>query len=358
MVPELLNKTGKKFLIAVPYNAVFCTIIAILLSILEFAPKGKEISFVDNFVFSQCIGGFCCLFSIGAHNAFKDRKVLLIAAFGVALGLGTIFGELLGSVILWINPLIFIREVGFFFKILFGATLFGSVIIYFWHTREKIIETKTMAQDERIKRLTSEKEMIETNLKLLQAQIEPHFLFNTLSNILSLLDRDPEKGKSMLADLTRYLRTSLSKTRKDVSTIGQEMALIEDYLRIFKVRMGDRLRYEIMVSNDLNDAPLPPMLIQPLVENAIKHGLEPKVGGGEILIRADQNEGILRVEVADTGLGLQDHEASGNGLTNIQQRLHSLFGDQGRLTLEENLPHGFKAVIEVPYESDQCHYRR
>jgi sensor histidine kinase YesM len=229
--------------------------------------------------------------------------------------------------------------------------LFGSIIIYFWHTHEKLMETKTMAQDERIRRLTSEKEAVESNLRLLQAQIEPHFLFNTLSNILSLLETDTKKGQSMLADLTHYLRTSLSKTRKDVSTLGQEMEMVRGYLKIFKVRMGDRLQYKVEMPDDLKDAPLSPMIVQPLVENAIRHGLEPKVGGGAIDIRAYQHKDRLVVAVADTGLGMQGDHEPGTGLNNIRERLKSLYGDRGRLTLRENDPTGVKAIIEVPHET-------
>jgi LytS/YehU family sensor histidine kinase len=206
-----------------------------------------------------------------------------------------------------------------------------------------------MVQEERIKRLTSEKEAIEANLRLLQAQIEPHFLFNTLSNILSLLDSDSEKGKSMLTSLTRYLRKSLSKVREYTSTVGQEMELIEDYLKIFKVRMGGRLLFKLDVSDSVRDLPLPPMLIQPLVENAIKHGLEPKVQGGEILIRGKENDSLLRLEIIDTGMGFNPGRKDGLGLANIRERLQALYGNDGRLVIEENQPGGVKAIIEVPY---------
>jgi LytS/YehU family sensor histidine kinase len=155
----------------------------------------------------------------------------------------------------------------------------------------------------------------------------------------------------MLADLTHYLRTSLSKTRKDVSTLGQEMEMVRGYLKIFKVRMGDRLQYKVEIPDDLKDAPLSPMIVQPLVENAIRHGLEPKVGGGAIDIRAYQRKDRLVVAVADTGLGMQGDQEPGTGLNNIRERLKSLYGDRGRLILQENDPSGVKAIIEVPHET-------
>jgi len=116
--------------------------------------------------------------------------------------------------------------------------------------------------------------------------------------------------------------------------------------------MEDRLTYAIHVPEQIKNTRFPPMLIQPLVENAIKHGLEPKIEGGEITICADIEDGVLRLQVTDTGLGLHGNGNSGFGLTNIRERLHSLFGDRGRLILEENTPSGMKATIEVPHERD------
>jgi sensor histidine kinase YesM len=233
--------------------------------------------------------------------------------------------------------------------LLFVGVLFGSIITYFFSSREQIAESQAQIQEEKIKRLTSEKKVAEAHLKLLQAQIEPHFLFNTLSNVLSLLDTDPKKGKSMLVDFVQYLRASLSKIREDKATLGQEMEMIRAYLSIFKVRMGDRLKYKIDLPKNLEAISFPPMLIQPLVENAIKHGLEPKIDGGEIRIGGEEKNGFLRLEVIDTGLGFTENRDPGLGLSSIRERLESIYGNRGRLILEENQPHGLKATIEVPH---------
>ena len=125
--------------------------------------------------------------------------------------------------------------------------------------------------------------------------------------------------------------------------------MVRAYLSIFKVRMGDRLHYKIDLPNNIKAISFPPMLIQPLVENAIKHGLEPKVDGGKILIRGIEKDGILRLEVVDTGGGFTEERDSGMGLSNIRERLQSLYGNSGRLILEENQPQGLKATIEVPH---------
>ena len=153
----------------------------------------------------------------------------------------------------------------------------------------------------------------------------------------------------MLVDFIHYLRASLSKIREEQATLGQEMEMIQAYLSIFKVRMGDRLKYQIDLPKHLEAISFPPMLIQPLVENAIKHGLEPRVDGGEIRISGMEKDGILRLEVVDTGNGFNEQRDSGMGISNIRERLQSMYGESGRLILEENQPHGLKAVIEVPH---------
>jgi len=205
-------------------------------------------------------------------------------------------------------------------------------------------------REERLKRVTTQKQAAETRLRLLQAQIEPHFLFNTLSNIVSLIETDVEKGKSMLIDLTQYLRAALSKTRSDRVTLGQELELIKAYMQIYKVRMGDRLKFTVAIPDTLEEIKFPPMLIQPLVENSIKHGLEPKIEGGEITISACRTNQSVQIRIADTGLGLANMSEKGMGLTNISQRLESIYGNRGLLILEENEPQGLTAIIEVPYE--------
>jgi LytS/YehU family sensor histidine kinase len=171
------------------------------------------------------------------------------------------------------------------------------------------------------------------------------------------MEADTEKSKSMLKDLIQYLRTTLSKTRNDITTIGEEMEIIRAYLNIFKIRMGDRLQYHIDVPDNIKDIQFQPMLIQPLVENAIRHGLEPEIQGGEIRVHGALNGNVLRIEVTDTGAGLFENSHPGMGIDNIRERVKSLYGEKGRLILKENQPSGVKAILEVPYEPDQGHHR-
>ncbi len=345
--PYIIDK--KETLKQLYYTVIFNTIIALFLTYINFG-----MGFTVNFIFCQCIGLTISLFALIGRLIFKSPNLgLQVFIITIAIAIGSVAGTMLGSILAGLDIKIFLKEYSFLFiKIASLGILFGSIITYIFLSAERISFIKAGFQDERIKRLTGEKKLIETNLRILQAQIEPHFLFNTLSNILSLLDSDPEKGKRMLEDLINYLRISLIKTRRQTSTIQEEMEVIQTYLNIFKVRMGDRLRYKIDVPDEMKNLPFPPMLIQPLVENAIKHGLEPRIEGGELCIRVVDNGEFFRLEVADTGLGLYENSSPGLGLSNVRERLKSIYGGQAQLILEENHPTGLKAIIEVPYGKD------
>ena len=346
MRPGTEGVTQKSVITSFLYTLLFNTIIAVFLTVIQFG-KG----FIINLIISQCIGLSICSCVLLSHQLFQPSRpaaqAILVAA---ALFIGTIVGSLIGSVAAGLNPSILFEINGMFIKILLLGVVFGSIATYFFSSRERIAASEAQAQEEKIKRLTSENKVVEANLKLLQAQIEPHFLFNTLSNVVSLLDTDAPKGKSMLVDFIQYLRASLSKSREEKVTLGQEMEMVRAYLSIFKVRMGARLRYKIDLPDNLKTIAFPPMLIQPLVENAIKHGLESKVDGGEIIVRGIEKDGILRLEIADTGVGFKAERESGMGLSNIRERIQSLYGNRGRLILEETSPRGLKATIEVPHD--------
>ena len=344
MNPAAHHITFTSALKAFGYTFAFNTIIAFFLTAIKFGQ-----GFLINFTISQCIGFSICSCVLIAHRFFEYAgpvlKATLVAA---ALIIGSIGGSYIGSVVSGLSPdRLFDRHS--LLQLLVLGVMFGSIITYFFSSREQIAKSQARIQEEKIKRLTSEKKAAQANLKLLQAQIEPHFLFNTLSNVMSLLDTDPNKGKSMLLDFIQYLRASLSKIREETATLEQELAMIQAYLNIYKVRMGDRLNYKIDLPEHLQSIPFPPMLIQPLVENAIKHGLEPKIDGGDIRIRGIEKDGNLRLEVVDTGIGFSGERAFGVGLANIRQRLTTLYGNRGHLILEENSPQGLKAIIEVPH---------
>jgi signal transduction histidine kinase len=174
-------------------------------------------------------------------------------------------------------------------------------MVFFSSVRRATAEAELARERERIGR--AEREATLANLRALQAQIEPHFLFNTLANVTSLVDSDPAAARRTLESFNRFLRASLAATRTESTTLGADAQLVGAYLDVLQVRMGKRLRWRIEVPPELEAYALPPMLLQPVVENAIVHGLEPKVDGGEVVVRARRDGPHLRIEVADTGLG-------------------------------------------------------
>ena len=202
------------------------------------------------------------------------------------------------------------------------------------------------------------RQVTEARLQALQAQVEPHFLYNTLANVQALNEVDPPAANQMVGHLIQYLRASLPKMRESTSTVGQELELVRAYLNILQMRMGSRLVFEISAPDDVLSYAFPPMMLPSLVENAIKHGLEPQREGGRIDVVVERllesNGETLRIQVKDTGKGLSDtpvQTGGGVGLTNLRERLAAIYGRRGRFTLTSNDPKGVVACIEVPLQS-------
>jgi signal transduction histidine kinase len=207
------------------------------------------------------------------------------------------------------------------------------------------------AEAEQLKR-----QVVEARMAAMQAQVEPHFLFNTLASIDHLIETDPPRASTMQKNLIALLRASMPTMREanaqgGVRDLGREMGVIRPYIEILKVRMEERLQPEIDVPEGLHSAEFPPMMIQSLVENAIKHGLEPKPEGGKLTVRAQIVHGKLAVTVADTGLGFGRAATAGTGvgLANIRERLRLLYGSKASLTVGPNEPSGTVVTVTVPY---------
>ncbi len=204
------------------------------------------------------------------------------------------------------------------------------------------------------RRVAAELRQSETaaRLALLQAQIEPHFLFNTLANVQSLVDRDPARAASMLDNLNRYLRASLGRTRTATTTLAEEVELVEALLRIASIRLGGRLRYAIDIPEAMRALAFAPLLLQPLVENALRHGIEPALDGGAIRIAARRSGNRLELGVTDTGVGFDPAAVlhRGVGLANVRARLNALYGDDARLTVSGNTVdgRGVIATLQLP----------
>jgi signal transduction histidine kinase len=195
----------------------------------------------------------------------------------------------------------------------------------------------------------TEKELTVAKLNLLHAQVEPHFLYNTLASAQLLARSDPPRADEMLGNLIVYLRNSLPRTEGEMSTLGEELERARAYLEIMKIRMGDRLSVQIEVPGALEAAEMPQMMLQTLVENAVKHGLEPMTGGGTIWIIARESDARVSVTVADNGRGFGgDSSGTGVGLKNIRERLKLAYGGDASFAIGPNFPNGVAASIIVP----------
>jgi len=232
----------------------------------------------------------------------------------------------------------------------------ASAILKVTYKGRKEAEVKAAAATETAESEQLKRQVVEARMAAMQAQVEPHFLFNTLASIDHLIETDPARASQMQKNLIALLRASMPAMREShpmAHNLGREMAVIRPYLEILKVRMEDRLQTRIDVPDGLLSADFPSMMIQSLVENAIKHGLEPKAEGGTLSVKAEIVHGKLAVTVADTGLGFGKAATAGTGigLANIRERLQLLYGNKASVIVGENTPSGTTVTITVPYQA-------
>ncbi len=239
--------------------------------------------------------------------------------------------------------------------------IFTSAIVKGTYKSKLQAERQAAQANETAEAESLKRQVVEARMAAMQAQVEPHFLFNTLASIEHLIETDPPRASQMQRNLIALLRASmptLRETRPDGNghakrDLKRELEVIRPYLEILKVRMEERLHTRIEVPDGLLSAEFPAMMIQTLVENAIKHGLEPKPEGGELVVRAAVVHGKLQVSVADTGLGFGRAATAGTGvgLANIRDRLQLLYGQRAQLSVTENAPSGTVVSISIPYTS-------
>lgn len=231
---------------------------------------------------------------------------------------------------------------------------FGCIGLLFFYALYRLQLLRTEVSEQR--RLQAEREQALTlsQLKVLQSQMEPHFLFNTLANVQAMISAEPDKAKAMIQALTTMLRANLSRVRSDTTTLGDELTIARSYLEIQSIRMGERLSYDFDLPESMNSLPLPPLLLQPLVENAVRHGIEPKREGGHIQVRAaylGADDDRWQLEVIDSGLGLDalaQTQGEGVGLSSLKQRLQSLYGDAAELTMRSADQGGLHLTLLLP----------
>lgn len=350
---NLLLKTRlKRMLIEAPFVMVANVIVGALLTVTNATPN----DFYGNQVFAFCVGTVStlllhlCIWRLLARQIKLTGSVVFIVTV-VCCVMGLMIGITLGSFFLGMQifgPLLNMLQMSHVYLILILLMCMATLII-FW-IRGKMEKLRADIAQEKLRAEANARRSIQAQLQLLQAQIEPHMLFNTLANVQGLISFDPPRASEMLDQLILYLRASLQAARAAQTTLGAEFTLMQAYLELMAVRMGSRLSYELHLPKELASLPIAPMLLQPLIENAIKHGVEPKVEGGKIVVTAQVNEGNLFIICADTGLGLEAPAQSGTrvGLANVRERLTALYGEQASFRLYANLPEGAIAEICLP----------
>ena len=200
-----------------------------------------------------------------------------------------------------------------------------------------------------LERSEYERNAIQTRLRLLQAQVEPHFLFNTLANVRELVDAGSPQASTVLGHLIAYLRAAVPRLHDPQTTLGQELELVRAYLEVMHMRMPDRLQFTLHADDAALVLSCPPMTLLTLVENAVRHGIDPSEEGGRIDVRVRVRNGRCHVEVVDTGVGLaQAADGLGTGLANLRERLQLAYGSDAQLHLMPLEPHGVCAELEFP----------
>ncbi|MET3108309.1 hypothetical protein AAKU67_003095 [Oxalobacteraceae bacterium GrIS 2.11] len=241
----------------------------------------------------------------------------------------------------WLMSLVMISLIGLFgIKALMGG--------------KRRAEQKAQMAQQDAERESLHRQVAEAKMQMMQAQIEPHFLFNTLASVEHLIETDPPRASAMQRSLIQYLRAVIPQVRENVSNtnLGREAAIVKEYLTLLKMRMEERLEFSLSIPEGLNSAAFPTMMLQTLVENSIKHGLEPKAEGGKITVTAEVAHNKLRVSVMDNGLGFGAVPSNGTGLglQNIRDRLALLYQGNYQFIITPNSPSGVTVTIEIPYQ--------
>lgn len=319
-------------------TVLFCTLVALVLTFLNGQPW-------LNYVASYSIGISCMSTQMLAHKhrpaSWNREWVTVIAAF-VGLTLGLALGGALGAF-----DLLFFFRTDITGLVIGGVAcgVAGFVILLMGYIRDLERERDIARRDELVK----ERELALAQLQTLQAQIEPHFLFNTLANLQSLIDSDSARASQLLDALAGMFRFSLAYARSTVGTVGEEIKLISSYLQVQQIRLGDRLAFDINVAQNLADIELPPFLVQPLVENAIKHGIEPSAETGRIRIEVQRCADTLTIVVANSGVPFDATDTHGVGLANLRERLASIYGAAAALEIEATTAQTL-VTLTIPYE--------
>lgn len=312
-----------------------------------------EHDLAHNLVYSQCIGlAIWALLDGGQRWLVRDwathwRRAVLLVPLGVVLGYAG--GTLLGDVLLGrTEPPYWVTAPQKTLAYLLMSMGVGAAGTYYFLSRRQMAAAQARAR-------AAEHRAAEARLRLLEAQLEPHMLFNTLANLRALIATDPPRATTMLDHLIAYLRGTLGASRTGTHPLRLEFERLGDYLALMAVRMGPRLHTTLALPEALRELPVPALLLQPLVENSIRHGLEPQVAGGHIHVGARREGAWLLLVVEDNGAG-PDHSSAGTGfgLDQVRERLLASYGPTATLALGRGLPVGMRAEIRIPLSTPPC----
>jgi hypothetical protein len=276
----------------------------------------------------------------GGHGWPKGWRGILLSAVGI--GCGFLFGGRVADLFLGdgVAPSPQDNTIN-----LVITVVAGMVASFYFHTRGRAAALAAQIN-------AAERDASEAKLKLLETQLEPHMLFNTLANLRALIATDPPRAVAMLDHLDSYLRVTLAGSRSIAHPLSAEFERLGDYLELMSVRMGPRLRYTLDLPVELREVQVPPLMLQPLVENSIRHGLEPQVEGGEIDVRARRDGARLVIEVRDTGAGVDaeavSSDSGGFGLAQVRERLATVYGTRSTMDLSPMAGGGTCAAITFP----------
>ncbi|MCE7577705.1 histidine kinase [Aliivibrio fischeri] len=323
-------------------TTLFCTVIAMMTSNIWPSPFYEHIIISLGYGYSAVL----CSFVLESNFPTLKKAYSTVLAMVLSITLGTFHASL------WLNKYEDFATLEALQPIVLLGLIFTAICFYYFHAAEKTMLAEQALALSKRKQLEQEKALVLSQLSQLQSQIEPHFLFNTLANISALIELDSNKAKLMLEKLTDLLRGSLKTNRNPLITIEQEIELLNAYLSIQQIRLGERLTYEID-KQIVEPISLPPLLIQPLVENAITHGIEPSAQGGHLMIQFKQENNQFFVVISDNGIGLKSVSPSkghGMSLNNIKQRLHDLFDGSASVRITENKDGGVNAELTIPLD--------
>ncbi len=290
----------------------------------------------------RLLGGWPRRASVVPRLVYYLVLVMLCVLVGIALGTALLKG---------VNPVRYLTSAKALTPLLPFAVFVAFFMFMILMTGERRSKADALAARQSEQIANAAQLLAEVRLRALQAQIEPHFLYNTLANVVGLIETQPVQAKRMLERFIDYLRASLDASRADVATLGVELDMAAAYLDVLAVRMGERLRYRFEVADGCRALGIAPMLLQPVIENAVTHGLEPKIDGGEIVVRAAIDGDLLTIEVIDSGVGLgatAPKPGGGVGLSNLRARLRSIYGSAAQVQLLENQSNGITVRLVLP----------